>query len=619
MKYDDFSPEFHEWLQDGLGEVMDWENPSPPHLGTDSFEDWMQDLADEEHYHPIDRPEERYGVDMYFICSFITGEMQPTFRVLAAEFLKEEPLLADPEARQWVSEIPYPYRKEHSLADPYNFRILGMMLLCAAHGSAYSREILLYLYKTFYRKEYNVLKRMKTLPMREAVSSFLSGGYTDTADESAVLSRIFVMSELLGIELDGHWNRIIQIFNDELYKEAAVWKMIHMAARDQSVLDSRKQNEEEKKKWLGETFPDMGWVDLDDVDSDDSRFQILSDVKNLIEHSFDENGAGTELIYADRTFDLFTSAYKALCCLPEMEEEDLEQIILFAVIRYLSSELSRLISLRNSELNTLLRIGIREIVSDQDMEELTKRQLAPEDAEQVRIMMGTGSLIELAKEDKRVQKLLHNIGAKKSAGTGQPVKKKHVENDSSAEANRNSAEDENELLSLKEQLKETERKLQLVQSRLQGQRELYEAQRERAENLERQLESSRKEHAELVALRHFVHSMDSQDLPDDSVSEETAVRVLRTHKAAVVGGHENWIKKMRRILPEWTVIGADDSLNADAAVTSAEKIYFYTDILGHTMYYKYLKAAEEKKRPFGFLHGTNISSVLQTLYEDLCI
>ena len=58
-----------------------------------------------------------------------------------------------------------PVRAERSLEDPWFYLILQMMTLCARGGSTYSRELLLGLYKTYYKQEYNVLKRYKTLSM----------------------------------------------------------------------------------------------------------------------------------------------------------------------------------------------------------------------------------------------------------------------------------------------------------------------------------------------------------------------------------------------------------------------------------------------------------------------
>ena len=64
-----------------------------------------------------------------------------------------------------LSRMHRPVRAERSLEDPWFYLILQMMTLCARGGSTYSRELLLGLYKTYYKQEYNVLKRYKTLSM----------------------------------------------------------------------------------------------------------------------------------------------------------------------------------------------------------------------------------------------------------------------------------------------------------------------------------------------------------------------------------------------------------------------------------------------------------------------
>ena len=622
MKMNSLSPEFHEWLRDGLGEAIAEDSPSISSYGSESFDEQMRRLADEERFHPIDRPEEHFGMDVFFIASFITVEMRPAFHALAGEFLEQEQMLKDPDYRNRFMELLIPYRKETAFSDAYDFRVLSMMLLCAENGSTYSREILVSLYKTFYRKEYNVLKRMKTLSVREAMSAFLDfddeeeGEESGGEDSAVVTARIFTMAELLGIELDRMWNRMIQIMNDELLHEISFWKMIHIASMEEGIVEKRRSIESESRDYLLDTFPDMLWVGIGENDSDDDRYLILDDIKEVIERAFDDNGAGTEALFGDRPFSLYQNAGKALEMFdPDLESDDLELIILFAAIYYLSSSIARLITIRNSELNELLHIDQRELVGNEEMEEAVQHTLTPEEAEYVRMVMQQG-LAKQKKQDVRTAKLMRSLSSAAQRQGDSTRQQKNAEDVNTG--NVQGMDEKDQLIAFwREQLEETERRLANAQSDIAQQRTLYEESREQAVLLEKQLEQSRKEHAELVALRRFVHQMDSQDVEADDRSEEEKLAELNKQRIAIVGGHENWIKKMKRILPGWTYISASDSLSADAAVTSVEKIYFYTDIMSHKMYYKFMKTAQEKGKQFGYIHGTNTGVIVNTLYEDL--
>ena len=54
------------------------------------------------------------------------------------------------------------------------------------------------------------------------------------------------------------------------------------------------------------------------------------------------------------------------------------------------------------------------------------------------------------------------------------------------------------------------------------------------------------------------------------------------------------------------------------SVKSCDKIYFYTDICGHSLYYRFLALANEYYKPYAFLHGTNLDKVIRYIYGDLC-
>ena len=165
-------------------------------------------------------PEDDFGVVMWFAWDFITDEMREAFPAIAKEYLahfRDED--RNPENMGWVRpgagnagrtgrigrtdgagqksgspagagnagrggktspgsaagkaagavvpkefmDVPYPRMNEHTWDDAYYFRILLMMLISARHGSAYSRNFLISLYKVYYKAEYNKVKRLKVL------------------------------------------------------------------------------------------------------------------------------------------------------------------------------------------------------------------------------------------------------------------------------------------------------------------------------------------------------------------------------------------------------------------------------------------------------------------------
>ena len=45
----------------------------------------------------------------------------------------------------------------------------------------------------------------------------------------------------MGIELDTVWNRPIQLLNDEFLHNHAVWKMIHISAMEEEVIQKQRE------------------------------------------------------------------------------------------------------------------------------------------------------------------------------------------------------------------------------------------------------------------------------------------------------------------------------------------------------------------------------------------
>ena len=118
------------------------------------------------------KPEDDFGTVMWFTWTFITDEMREAFPVIAEEYLKhfrDEDVAAsgNTSAVKRVPEefmdIPYPRVNESNWDDAYYFRVLLMMLFSARHGSSYSRNFLLSLYKVYYKQEYSKLKRLNLL------------------------------------------------------------------------------------------------------------------------------------------------------------------------------------------------------------------------------------------------------------------------------------------------------------------------------------------------------------------------------------------------------------------------------------------------------------------------
>ena len=75
--------------------------------------------------------------------------------------------------------------------------------------------------------------------------------------------------------------------------------------------------------------------------------------------------------------------------------------------------------------------------------------------------------------------------------------------------------------------------------------------------------------------------------------------------------------KMKKEFPAWKYISPDASGVSDPnIVENADYIYFYTDVLTHSTYYRFINIIRDHKIPFGYIHSVNIENAVRSIYQD---
>ncbi len=123
---------------------------------------------------------------------------------------------------------------------------------------------------------------------------------------------------------------------------------------------------------------------------------------------------------------------------------------------------------------------------------------------------------------------------------------------------------------------------------------------------------------ELTALRNHVYSLTQDDTEAAPVSFSAMKAAIAFLRIVVIGGHDNWTSKMKQEFPDWTFIRPGASGTADKAlVKNADKVYFFTDTISHSVYYRYVQIAREQKVPFGYIHGVNVNMNVAQIYREM--
>ena len=579
-------------------------------------------------WNAAERPEEQYGLLHLFLSHFITDEMHEVFPEIAESFLENEPYLRSPEMSGLFEDLYYPVRMESRMEDPFVFPILEMMVLCAQNGSGYSRELLLGLYKSYYRQEYNVLKRYQKLSLfdidtfhqMEAEKCGVSKEEYDPNDEygfeDAQIARLALMSDLLGIELDRNWNSTLAIMNETTLDKLVFWKMIKCVDQEEILQEKKIRDFAASSEKLAASLPYVDWYFIDEeVGDEEGPNQLIALCKHVIERAMDEEDVNSDLFFEDDTFDLFYSAVNALSdtCTWIDPEKDSDKMILLAVVRYLADVIAGLEKQREEELRMTLHLHYTEPVTDEIMQEAG---VSSDSLRRFRDAQAGEAT------DPQIEKILRKA---KEAAKKTSVKRTSENRDRTKGTIREkSGSDGKDPMSAgpyEEQLAEKNRQIAELKGKLRQQHTLLEESRKREISLKTHMDEWKRDQTELIRLRDFVHNLEEENADenaaDDTRSYEDMISVLKTRKIMIVGGHENWIKKIRRIFPDWIYIGARSGLGIKGAVQSCDKIYFYTDICGHSLYYRFLGMAAEYKKPYAYLHGTNMDHVVRTIYGDL--
>jgi hypothetical protein len=139
------------------------------------------------------------------------------------------------------------------------------------------------------------------------------------------------------------------------------------------------------------------------------------------------------------------------------------------------------------------------------------------------------------------------------------------------------------------------------------------------QRLKAQEEASAAEHDELIHLREFVHKIEIGPDSMTDLSMDEMVQALAGKRVTVIGGHQNWFRKLQKRFPDWKLVASESYRVVDGKMLDgSDMVYFFTDHMGHVAYEKFIAAVRERNIPFGYLGTINMEQVITQVYEDLC-
>ncbi len=502
-----------------------------------------------------------YGCERFFVDFFINDEMREDFPLIARDFYAHE--FANISKHQDVEYFDIESGEDWPEL-MFNRFTLGLMMNAMNSGSEYTKALFLYLHKTYYKKEYRTLKRFSTISLSELLALAKPEGrrnyyYTN-------LSRILCIAPIHGIKMDGECNIVYGILNE--YSNQ--FDLNGGYSFDEAVGDSFK----DCRKEIGERFDQKKLYSLDAKMSKFLRnvFQWLGYSPEYADWC-DENDRGVEdrlaivLSILKKTFHKSNREYSA------------EELTLYGMILHCASAMT----CNSSWLAETLRILAYGESGTLYYDEFPP-MFHPED-----VQVKTGRP-ENDKTERQVKDFTEHAGTD------------------------GCRHDESVLIEEVDKLRRKVHKLESDNSSLRAGLAEKRMLEEEAKDIRKQLEASKRE---LAVLRNYVYKLTESDNPITDKTIESMRETIAGYRIVIVGGHSNWLSKMKKEFPDWIFINPEASGSTDVSIVDkADYVYFFTDTISHSKYYQFMNVIRERKINFGYIHGVNIEKNIRDIYAD---
>lgn len=140
--------------------------------------------------------------------------------------------------------------------------------------------------------------------------------------------------------------------------------------------------------------------------------------------------------------------------------------------------------------------------------------------------------------------------------------------------------------------------------------------RKRVRELERQLEQKDDNTKELFALREFMFNADKQ--AEYALETINYAEALQNERIVCIGGHDNWIMYMKRVLPNAVFLNADSNGRDYSSIKQPNTtVFVHTAYNNHGTYYKAVAGLKETDNKLYFINNTNVDLILRDMYHKI--
>ena len=554
MKESLFNNDFHKDFNITEAEEM-------PTVSKDMIAIMMQDIMNREKGKVAP---DTIGADYYFLEDFMTSDMELDFAVIEQDFLHHcSGRLKEFNDAGWYGEDE---RWKSAPDFAIKQRMLRLMYNGAKLGDAYCLELIKYLYKLYYKKEYNQLKRFRRITAGEILSLVEDEAGCNYGD----IGRILGMCRFMKIELDERCSLLFLLL-------------------DKRRIEWIRENEKEKEYLAFEEglFEDcVRQVDLwtqqgmnEDIRTLRKKNRIYFDGEDFVEACLRHLDCPGDYMYMCMTnyFGLGNQLARTL-----------------AVLRTMNP--NREYSFEEVQRYTILYTAVSSFVDALDSYDMQIGYLTgdePDDFDKEEAIFQAENIPIRQPERKKPEepKAIMNVAPVSMgvAGEGDYLK---------------------EIAALRSKVNEQEQKIKDLRE------QCHQLKASQAEN-EKLLSNYQADREELIALREYAYRSQLEEPPITEESLEEMEKAIADKNIVIIGGHVNWLNKLKKRFPNWMFILTENYKTVDGKMLDGkDRVYFFTDHLSHVTYGKFIAVVRERKIPFGYLGSLNIEKMIRQIYED---
>lgn len=511
-------------------------------------------ISDEERLSP-----DSFGCDRLFLEHFITERMEEDFPLIARDFFMHEyDSLSDYEDVEYLSIDS----GDEWPSLMFNRFTLSLMMNALNGGSEYTKSLLLHLYKVYYKKEYKVLKRFSTLSAGELLSlAKPEDGYSFYSQN---LARILFIAKLSGIKISADCNYIYAFLNDhsELIDDREPYSLSSVFGENYLKCLKEVEGMMDINKWYSLEVKASRFLE--------NSLKMMGYSPDYVDLCDDEEQGLTERLA--HALAVFKKTY------PNKEYTP-EDIILYGIILHAV----RAIACNSYWMSDTLKV----IAFGERATDFYGHFPALFDPEEV-------------------------VVANKLKEKDSPKENKKPEVHAEEDAPRyNETALINEMDVLRRKVHKLENDNKGLRTELSEKKSIIDENRDIAKRLDDAT-------CELAALRSYVYNLTEDEEPVKGVSLDEMKSTIARRRIVLIGGHANWVAKMKKEFGEWVFVSpsASGTLEADV-VNRADKVYFFTHTISHSTYYKYMNVVRERKIDFGYIHGVNIEKNIRQIYREM--